>query len=418
MSYLDTLYLNMSEVDIMLPIISMFIIGIYNFKLLNAPHKYISTIFISLLCALESYLYNYFYFNTSLLMFFQIFTIIIINMLTLKKWNIKYCIIPTLLLILQTFVNTISLVIISLFTSIAPYYIREQGSTYILAMFILSTVLFILLMHLFFKYHSKIKIQINNIDNTPYWYSFSIFAFAFLNAFSILYEFIYYHYYRTIKIYSLLFLFMIVFISFIIFFFNMQREYQNHLMISTELIKKQYLEKNFKEINKLSYQISQDKHDMFYILKSIQNLANKNDTKSINQLIDKNLYKYQTPSLTLTNKNVYFDYLILNYIHDLKKSGYNIKTIIQNNDNRLLKEREVLTIIRDCIDIFVQYTIQTKHFDIQLYEHQSYLTLKLTTTINNQSIVIPKYKQSFIKRIKLNETDNQIELIVLFKEDD
>jgi len=413
MSYLDTLYLHISEVDIMLPVLSMFVIGIYNFKLFKVSKKYISIIFISLFCSFESYLYNYYYFNTSLLIFFQICTIIIINIMTMKEWNIKYCIIPTLLLILQALVNTISLVIISLFSSIEPYYIREHGSSYILIMFILSTVLFIFLMHLYFKYHSKIGIQLNNIDNTPYWCSFSVFAFAFLNAFSILYEFIYYHYYRTIKIYSLLFLFMIVFISFIVFFFNMQHEYQNHLLINTELIKSQYLERNHKEINKLSYQISQDKHDMFYVLKSIQNLANNNDIQSIKQLVDKNLHKYQTPSLTFTNENIYFDYLILNYIHYLKRSGYNIKTIIQNMDNCLLKEREVLTIIRDCINIFVQYTTKNKHFDIQLYEHQSYLTLKLITTKNDQTIIVPKYKQSFVKGIKLNTTDNQTELILL-----
>ncbi|MCD8028229.1 MAG: hypothetical protein LUF02_06140 [Erysipelotrichaceae bacterium] len=156
---------------------------------------------------------------------------------------------------------------------------------------------------------------------------------------------------------------------------------------------------------------------MFYVLKSIQNLANNNDIQSIKQLVDKNLHKYQTPSLTFTNENIYFDYLILNYIHYLKRSGYNIKTIIQNMDNCLLKEREVLTIIRDCINIFVQYTTKNKHFDIQLYEHQSYLTLKLITTKNDQTIIVPKYKQSFVKGIKLNTTDNQTELILLFKED-
>ena len=64
----------------------------------------------------------------------------------------------------------------------------------------------------------------------------------FLGAYTILYEAIFYQTIGSKTIYNLLFLFIVLIISFFILYYRMQIDHYNHMLISNELLKSHYAE--------------------------------------------------------------------------------------------------------------------------------------------------------------------------------
>lgn len=73
------------------------------------------------------------------------------------------------------------------------------------------------------------------------------------------------------KIYLLLIIeFLLMCISSIVLFINIQNNYKNQLKMQSEVIQLKYSRQMYFETCKLSYQLSQDKHDLYYLLKKIE----------------------------------------------------------------------------------------------------------------------------------------------------
>lgn len=261
----------------------------------------------------------------------------------------------------------------------------------------------------------KLKPTRKVILNKDYWIVFCIFTFVFLGIYTILYESTFYNLVENTIIYKILFLFTILIISFFILYFRIQKDYYNHILISNELLKSHYTEEIYRRTNKLSYKIMQEKHQMFYILIKIKNYLKDNDIDKASIFIDEIIKDYQAFGLFQTLNIPVFDYHIINCVNLLKERGYTVATITTVKNNKILENMQVINIIKECIELMAQYSIDNSRLDLYLHDSNSYLILKITTPKQNNSNPILSLKSNIIKRADIiTNGKNEIELRVLF----
>ncbi|MDM8195455.1 hypothetical protein QUV98_03870, partial [Massilimicrobiota timonensis] len=201
------------------------------------------------------------------------------------------------------------------------------------------------------------------------------------------------------------------------FYVKTKVNYRLYIETSTQLLKEQYSKEMYQKTKDLSYKILLDKHEMYYNLLHIQNcICNKREKealKFINQKIDQ--YKaYELSSLT---HNPIFDYQILGYINELRQMGYDIKPIITCQNNHSLERMEIIDFMKEAIDVFVEYTQDSKRFEIYLYEKNSVLILKMSA--DKQNINLKKINTEnldYISQMEVIENSiGETELRVIFQ---
>lgn len=400
--------------DIVMTIIESVILSYFSFKILEIENKKLLLFFDIVICFSEIMIFNYFTLNNFIVLFLLISTNFIIIFLIKKEFNLYYFIIPSILIAILLLSDTLSLFFVSCFYQINPRDIGLENNT-IIAVSLVSRVIYLLLSLLFYFIEKKHNRSKKVILNKGYWIIFCVFTFVFLGIYTILYESIFYNTIDNMVIYKVLFLFIILIISFFILYFRIQKDYYDHILINNELMKSHYTEEIYKETNKLSYKIHQDKHQMFYILIKINNLLKNNNLDEASVFIEEVIQNYQTHELSQTLNNPVFDYHILNYMNLLKKKGYIITTIITISNNEILENMQIIEIIKDCIEVIAQYCINDKEFHLQLYDNNSYLILKMRTQKQNHQVpLLQLNKINIIRKAEIiTNGDNEIELRVL-----
>lgn len=401
--------------DTIMTIIEDFILSYFSFKILEINDKKGLIFLNAIICFIETFIFNNYITNNFLLLALLIMTNFVIIYFVKNELNLYYFIIPSILIALLLFSNTISLVFVSLFLNISP---KDIGltNTAVIILSLISRVFYFIFGFMFYYVEKRLKQYRKVTLKKDYWIVFCIFTFTFLGAYTILYEAIFYQTIGSKTIYNLLFLFIILIISFFILYYRMQIDHYNHMLISNELLKSHYAEELYKKTNKLSYQILQEKHHMFYILIKIRNLLENHNLDETSLFVNEVIENYQAYELTQTSNVPAFDYNILNYINLLKKDGYNITTIITVENNKMLEDIHIINIIKECIETIVQYTTNERQFDLQLHDSDSYLILKITTHKQNNQLPLLSIKKSDLVRkvdIITNE-NNEVELRVLF----
>jgi len=183
--------------------------------------------------------------------------------------------------------------------------------------------------------------------------------------------------------------------------------------ISNELIKSKYSQEIYYQINKLSDRILQDKHDIFYTLLNLKNIANSKNKESIIVELDKAIERFKCNELSNTSNIPIFDYYIINTINFYKQRGYNIKTLISVDQNPCLENWEVIETIKKTIDYTIDYAILSKRFDFQLYNQGEYLLLKIIIPRNDSIYDISNIVSNHIKTFKINTLIQDYEISIL-----
>lgn len=402
--------------DLLMTLIENLIFTYFTFKILKLDHK-LYFILSNILCFCTTVFFNSVYINNFLAAIFLVIIQVGIVFAIKKAINLYQFIIPVVLISLLLVSSTVSLFIMLIFYNFDLQFIIEHTYTFvILASF--SKIIFIVLGYIFMKVERKYfgdKIFINNE-----WIVFTIFSFALLEIYTILSESIFYLSIDTHTIYQLLLFVIILMFSFFILFFKIQKDYYNYLIVNNELIKSKYYGESYNKLNTLSYQISQDKHDMFYALLSIKNQINdeKVDDKEVVEFIDKQLDKIQVYNNTPTTIHSNLDVHLFSCFDQLKEENYDIKSIISVKDEKYVDNQELIEMIKDYTKIVVEHS-KNKEINFQLYENKTFLILKISTEANKNSISLQDLnKKKYVRKIKLNEkSEKEIELNVLFHED-
>ena len=97
--------------------------------------------------------------------------------------------------------------------------------------------------------------------------------------------------------------------------------------------------------------------------------------------------------------------------------GYDIKPIITCQNNHSLERMEIIDFMKEAIDVFVEYTQDSKRFEIYLYEKNSVLILKMSA--DKQDVNLKKINTEnldYISQMEVIENSiGETELRVIFK---
>ena len=377
--------------DVMMTLIEDFIIAYFDFKILNINNKKL-IFFLTFFCTLITFIFNNLLLDNYWLMIILIMIFTVTSSFCNQKRNLIYFIVPAILIIVLLFSNTISTILVSTVFFINPIKIASNN-VYIILLSLLSRVIFLILSYLFSYYDNKYILNKNKLLVGNYWWSFCLFVLSFLGVYTLLFEMIFYHMISSINMYKLLFQVIVMCCSFFIFYFNIQKEYQNNIIINEKLLKSKYATETYEKINKLSYQMLQEKHLMYYILISIKNYLDNDNRKEIEKLIENQLDKFDFYKLSNLTGIRIFDEEIIKYLISLEKNGFSIKKVLTINSINVLENSNFVKEIKLILKQVVEFCLDNKTFELYLYEVNEFVVLKIVV-INKDKMF--KFNKDYI----------------------
>lgn len=404
----------MNFFDVMMTLIEDFIIAYFDFKILNINNKKL-IFFLTFFCTLITFIFNNLLLDNYWLMIILIMIFTVTSSFCNQKRNLIYFIVPAILIIVLLFSNTISTILVSTVFFINPIKIASNN-VYIILLSLLSRVIFLILSYLFSYYDNKYRLNKNKLLVGNYWWSFCLFVLSFLGVYTLLFEMIFYHMISSINMYKLLFQVIVMCCSFFIFYFNIQKEYQNNIIINEKLLKSKYATETYEKINKLSYQMLQEKHLMYYILISIKNYLDNDNRKEIEKLIENQLDKFDFYKLSNLTGIRIFDEEIIKYLISLEKNGFSIKKVLTINSINVLENSNFVKEIKLILKQVVEFCLDNKTFELYLYEVNEFVVLKIVVINKDKMFKFNKdYNEHIIERRIVQIKNDNIEIKVLFK---
>lgn len=404
----------MNFFDVMMTLIEDFIIAYFDFKVLNINNKKL-IFFLTFFCTLITFIFNNLLLDNYWLMIILIMIFTVTSSFCNQKRNLIYFIVPAILIIVLLFSNTISTILVSTVFFINPIKIASNN-VYIILLSLLSRVIFLILSYLFSYYDNKYRLNKNKLLVGNYWWSFCLFVLSFLGVYTLLFEMIFYHMISSINMYKLLFQVIVMCCSFFIFYFNIQKEYQNNIIINEKLLKSKYATETYEKINKLSYQMLQEKHLMYYILISIKNYLDNDNRKEIEKLIENQLDKFDFYKLSNLTGIRIFDEEIIKYLISLEKNGFSIKKVLTINSINVLENSNFVKEIKLILKQVVEFCLDNKTFELYLYEVNEFVVLKIVVINKDKMFKFNKdYNEHIIERRIVQIKNDNIEIKVLFK---
>lgn len=404
----------MNFFDVMMTLIEDFIIAYFDFKILNINNKKL-IFFLTFFCTLITFIFNNLLLDNYWLMIILIMIFTVTSSFCNQKRNLIYFIVPAILIIVLLFSNTISTILVSTVFFINPIKIASNN-VYITLLSLLSRVIFLILSYLFSYYDNKYRLNKNKLLVGNYWWSFCLFVLSFLGVYTLLFEMIFYHMISSINMYKLLFQVIVMCCSFFIFYFNIQKEYQNNIIINEKLLKSKYATETYEKINKLSYQMLQEKHLMYYILISIKNYLDNDNRKEIEKLIENQLDKFDFYKLSNLTGIRIFDEEIIKYLISLEKNGFSIKKVLTINSINVLENSNFVKEIKLILKQVVEFCLDNKTFELYLYEVNEFVVLKIVVINKDKMFKFNKdYNEHIIERRIVQIKNDNIEIKVLFK---
>lgn len=401
--------------DLLMTIIEDYCLAYFNCKINHVKFNIFSMIVVPLLCICLTFFFNYYLLDNFLLLLSLLLVNFFASSYMNKKISIYYFLIPTILIVLLGFSNTAALIVTAIVYNIQPQDILTvQESVVVLCL--LSRIIYISLSYMFYKMEKRLNVNTKKVLQNNFWISFCVFSITFIGLHTILYEAIFYDLIGHVTIYEMLIMFMILGVSFFIFFIRIQKEYMYFIEVNDELVKIKYKEENNKKIKKLSYEVYFEKHRMYYTLLNVRNLIMNNQINSSIEFLDKKIDQLNNLYLCQSSNHGMFNLYIIDYINEMKEKGYDIKFVMTAENNKLLDYEEVVKSIRAYLEYFFAKIEENKIVNIQVYEQNQYLILKVNTPnqLNLEDIDKSNHTE-YLKKINSKNLDGMTEIDLLFE---
>lgn len=401
--------------DLVMTTIEVYNLSYFNCKINHIKFNFFSMVLLPIFCIFMTFFFNYYILDNFLLLLVLLFVNFLVPSYMNKKINIYFFLIPTILVVLLIFSNTVSLVITAMYFGIEPRDILANQDCMIV-LCLLSRIIYISLSYMFYKMEKRLNVNTKKVLQNNFWISFCVIATTFLGLHTILYEAVFYDFIDHVTIYEMLIMFIILGISFIIFFIRMQKEFIHLMDVNDKLTRIQYQEENNKKIKKLSYEIYFEKHRMYYILLNIKHLIMNNQISSSIDFIDQKINQFNNFYFCQSSKHVTFNRYILDYINDMRKTGYDIKFMMTADNNGLLDNEEVAYTIKKYLKYFLKKLEDNKAIDILIYEKNQYLIIKMNTLSQlNLEDINKDCDIQFLRKVNVKYQNEITELNLLFE---
>lgn len=209
-------------------------------------------------------------------------------------------------------------------------------------------------------------------------------------------------------------------ISSIVLFINIQNDYNNQLRMQSEVIQLKYSRQMYFDTCKMSYQLSQNKHDLYYMLKKVENaILKQNSDESLHSIQDA-IRKINKIDISYTSSNPLFDYMITKKIKDLKLFNYDVIYTANISQNELLNDMMLIENLEKYIDCLTTNNEKSTQncLEVNIYEKNNYIVyeVKIDRIIElSNSVFDFENKSEHILKENLNYESNFTAIKVLIK---
>lgn len=391
--------------DFISTLIESFLISYTVLSYFNLSYKKMNhCIFLSLICMIETYLFNYLVVNNSFLIIALSLTQASYIIIKRKNISLTYFVIPIILWVGLLFCNMIALGIVGFASNTSITQLSSKFSLFAVAI-VLSRLIIWAFCVMFLKF-TKHKEEF--IDIKKYW-TYFVFLLLLSLMISTLTEAITYQTLSIEIIYYLLLELILLVIFGVVLFALIHKQTRENYLYSQKLMEYNYQVKLGKLVQKSLNEISKDKHMMKYTLITLKNALKQNDIKKMEYILNNELNKYLDYKFISSTNNYYFDYEITNKIHEFVKSGIKTKVTFSINErNELLNDDEIVSYIMYCLDEIYKRSNKGDIIDISLNERGTYLVFKIIVPNLNKNNLI--FKNS--KGLKKQDTITQSEQVV------
>lgn len=404
--------------DLAMTIFEDFIISYFLISFFFEEKRYGLSCILSIICVIETFILNNYFMNNELLFFSLVLTCMATLCIIKRKINWFYLVIPCLLVGLLLVSNITSFYVVSLLTNININDISNNSYMLVLTI-LLSRLIFLIASIYLYNSLKLLKIKRDQYAFIEY-KSFIIFILCLFSIVTTIGESIVYGIFDY-KIYLLLIIeFLLMCISSIVLFINIQSNYKNQLKMKSEVIQLKYSRQMYFETCKLSYQLSQDKHDLYYLLKKIEDAIIKNNNDEGLYLIQNAIGQINKVDISYTSSNPLFDYMITKKIKDLKLFNYDVIYTANISQRELLNDLTLINNLEIYIDCLTLNNAKSagKYLEINIYEKNNYIIFDLKINKNmelSNSIFDFENKSEHILQENLNCESNLTVIKVLIK---
>lgn len=397
--------------DLLITIIESLILASFIMMALNSIPNSKPIIVLTIIFTIETTFFNSVYINNFLLLLIEISSALIILYFHSRKISFYQIFILLLGVAFILLSNVISIFVFTFFFGLDISHISSNIVLYI-CVIITSKILNLLMCILAFKF---LSVNNNNLELKKWWL-FLMFLSTILIMMIIILESLIFGIHSIHLSILLLVLLSFLLILAIIIYMLINNENKKQLELARQVIKNEYLNKNYIQMNYLYNATIKERHRMMYLLIKFKNLILSNNKDDLIKSINKELQNMDKGVSLKATFNPYFDYKLRECLQNLKKKGYIVKTIFQFNKIEILNQENIVNQIIEFIMFLAQYSNDKKYISIYITEMREYLIIKIKVSSNEEII---KYDQMINDkfRYELEIQNGYIELNLLIKTD-
>lgn len=400
--------------DFLMTFFEDFIISYFLMIIFSNTKRYSLIFFMTFITLIETFILNNYFMNNELLFFSLVITWAISLCFIKKRIHILYLLLPCLMMGLLLISNISSFYFTSLIFKIKINQINFHQELLIIAIIISRCIFFLSIVWL-----TKIieKLKIIEINNKLFEFnSFSVFIICLLSILTTIGESIVYGIFDY-KIYVLLSLeFVIMCFASVKLFLDIVKSYNQKLEIQSQLLQSNYTRKMYFETNKLAYKLSEEKHNIYYILKKIENIAKSQNNFEIMNSIYNALAKIYKTDIPYTSKNPVLDYIMTKKICQLKSDKYDVIYIANIDEDIILNDHLLIKNLEEYIDICTLNNPNKENINlvIKIYKKAEYIIFKIEIDLFldiSTSIFLFDEKSTHIKKEMIDHQDDNKTII-------
>lgn len=374
----------------------------------NLEKYKLSLIILSLIFTIETTFFNSIYINNFILLGIEVATGLIYIHRYKRDIRFIYIFVLCIGVALIMLSNIIAIFFISFIMNVQIININSSLAAYISAV-CLSKLLFLLLC---IPIISILKKNNNSLQLGQWWLLLLFLSLIILTVIVLLESIVFDTYSNNILIFIICSLVLLLIIA-VIIYYKINKENNKKIELTKNLIKNEYINKNYQIMNYLYNKIIADKHEMIYLMIKFKNLAKDKKIDVLIDSLDHEIAKVDKFVTIKSTSNPYFDFKLREKLDELKDEDFKIKTFFQLNELSILMQENIVNNIIESIDWIIQYSDENKYISIYLFQKQSYLIINVEVSSSTKpSKYDIKWRDDSIK-MKIVHKNNRLILNLL-----
>lgn len=384
--------------DLFMTIFEDFLITYFLFSYFFEEKKLKETFIVGSICVGETFVFDHYFLGNEFLFILLISTWAIYLIMLKKKANLLFFVIPCLLMGLLLVSNISSYYFVSLIFHVKIHDISTITSLTMISI-ILSKVIF--LVASFWLYSKLTTFKVKNTDFFEL-KSFIVFIICLFLIIATLEQSIVYGSFDYASLIILVFEFIIMCISSIMLYINIQQNDFKKLELQAQINELKYSKELYFETCQLSYQFSREKHRLYYMLKQIETISLQENCSNIH-LIEKVLTEIEKMDISYTSDNPVYDYMMTKKISELKHLDFDVVYTANISEISILNDSILIDNMKEYIDMLSSdlstHKNEKNHFIINVLEKNDYIVFE---------IVVDRYVELPNDIFELTEKSNYI----------